>query len=305
MRRWTANVRAVWGAAGVAWLDDLPNVLATIARDWELTLGEPFDLSFHYVAAAVATDGTPVVLKLGVPGGGSLSGEVAALRAFDGRGAVRLLRADLDRAALLLERAVPGDRSADLVPRHDAEATSAAVAVMRSLHAAPVPEPGGLPELATQGRAFDDYLVRHPGSGPLPRDLVVRAGGLMRELCDSAADRVVLHGDLHHDNILRTERSSWLSIDPHGVIGDPGYEVGSLLFNPNPDDLDPVLTALVPARVEQLAAELAMPLDRVVAWGFVKAVLAEVWSTEDAEAGPVPPPGRPLAVARLLSPRLT
>jgi streptomycin 6-kinase len=305
MQRLTANLRAAWGAKGVAWLDDLPNVLSTIARDWELTLGEPFDLSFHYVAAAVTADGTPVVLKLGVPGGGSIASEAAALGAFDGHGAVRLLRADIGRTALLLERAEPGDRAADLVPREDAEATSAAVTVMRTLHTVPVPVVTDIPDLAQQAGAFDEYLVRFPDGGPLPRDLVGLAGGLMRELVASAESRVLLHGDLHHDNILRAARAPWLAIDPHGVVGDPGYEIGSLLFNPNPDDKDPALTGLVPARVEQLAAELAMPLDRVVAWGYVKAMLAEVWSTEDAEEGTLPRPGRPLDVARLLRPRLS
>jgi len=84
----------------------------------------------------------------------------------------------------------------------------------------------------------------------------------MRELCASATDRVVLHGDLHHDNILLATREAWLAIDPHGIVGDPGYEVGAPLFNPDPDNRDETLTALVPSRIEQLADELAMPVDR-------------------------------------------
>ena len=100
----------------------------------------------------------------------------------------------------------------------------------------------------------------------------------MRELCAAAPATVALHGDLHHDNILRATRDDWLAIDPHGLAGDPGYEIGSLLFNPDPHNRDPALTALVPRRVEQLADELAMPVERVVAWGFVKAVLSDVWT---------------------------
>jgi streptomycin 6-kinase len=190
------------------------------------------------------------------------------------------------------------------VPDRDAAATSAAVGVMRRLHVAPPPG-CNMPDALAQAEAFDDYLTIHGDSGPLPRDLVVRAGGLMRELCASAAERVVLHGYLHHDNILRATREPWLAIDPHGIVGDPGYEVGALLFNPDPDDRDEALTALVPSRVEQLADELAMPVDRVVAWGFVKAVMSDVWSAEDwcAAAGRSPV-SRALDVARLLLPRL-
>jgi streptomycin 6-kinase len=300
------NVVGIWGNDGARWLADLPSTVRALARDWDLTVGARYELSYHYVTAVVCGDGTLAVLKLGVPTGRSLAEEAPALAAFDGRGAVRLLRADLDRGALLLERITPGWRASDLVPDRDSEATSAAIGVMRRLH---VPPPPGcrMPEALAQAQAqaFDDYLTVHGQAGPLSLDLVVRASGLMRELCASATERVVLHGDLHHDNILRATREPWLAIDPHGIVGDPGYEVGALLFNPDPDNRDEALTALVPSRVEQLADELAMPVDRVVAWGFVKAVLSEVWSAEGwASVADRSPISRAHDVARLLLPRL-
>jgi streptomycin 6-kinase len=287
------NVTGAWGAAGEQWLADLPRVLDDTARDWHLTVGEPFHLTYHYVTAVTLDDGTPAVLKLGVPSGDSLRGEAPALRAFAGRGAVRLLRADLDRGAVLLERAEPGGRLRDLVPHDDVAATSIAAGIMKELAHA---EPAGLPDLVTQARAFDRYAP-----GPLPPDLVRRAGGLIREPCADAPRKVALHGDLHHDNILRATRAGWLAIDPHGLAGDPGYETAALLFNPEPADRDPALTALVPRRVEQLADELAMPVERVIAWGFVKAVLSEVWSAGEDRPDP---PRRALDVANLLLPRL-
>lgn len=120
------------------------------------------------------------------------------------------------------------------------------------------------------------------------------------ELCASATERVVLHGDLHHDNVLSSEREPWLAIDPHGVVGDPGYEVGTLLYNPDPSRTDDVVQSLLPARIEQLADGLNMAVVRVVAWGFVQAVLSEVWT---AENGP-DVKGGPLRVAHSLLPRL-
>ena len=77
-----------------------------------------------------------------------------------------------------------------------------------------------------------------------------------------------------------------------------------MLFNPDPHDRDPALTALVPSRVEQLADELLMPVDRVIAWGFVKAVLSDVWSAEDWSPSDPSPISRALDVARVLLPRL-
>ncbi|MER7274392.1 aminoglycoside phosphotransferase family protein [Dactylosporangium sp. NPDC000244] len=352
------NVTATWGEPGARWLDELPATVAAVAGDWGLTVGAPFDLSYHYVAAATTADGEPAVLKLGVPGGGSLADESRALAAFGGRGAVHLLRSDLERGALLIERAVPGVRARD-VP--DAEATAAVAEAMRALHVpvperpargrpaiaavadamraphapvpqrpapgrpaiaavadamraphapAPVPAPAPaapvLPDVLGQARAFDAHLARFPGDDPLPRAFVSTAAGLMRELCASAPSRVLLHGDLHHDNLLSARRAPWLAIDPHGVSGDPGYEIGSWLFNPDPGDRDPALLALVPGRLERLADGLGQPLDRLVAWGFVKAVLSDVWTAEHWSPGDAwTPASRGLDVATLLRPRLS
>jgi streptomycin 6-kinase len=148
--------------------------------------------------------------------------------------------------------------------------------------------------------SFVEHLARYPGDAPIPRRLGTRAFGLLDELCASAVDRGVLHGDLHHDNILRASREPWLAIDPHGVVGDPGAEVGAMLYNPDPPNRDPALVALVPARIEQLADGLGMDSDRLVAWAFEQAVLSEVWTAEEPGAAVT----RALDVALVLEPRL-
>ncbi|GAB3825414.1 aminoglycoside phosphotransferase family protein [Dactylosporangium cerinum] len=288
------NVTGVWGREGERGLADLPDLLAGLAADWDLVLGEPYDLTFHYVAAVRCADGTPAVLKVGF----ELSVEAAALAAFDGRGAARLLRADRDRGALLLEQVSPGDRLRDLVPDHDPEATAILAGLMRRLHVPPVEGPPtalsqvtALPTVLSQVAALD----RHRGA--VPADLVGQAAAVMRFLCATATREAVLHGDLHHDNVLRGTRDPWLAIDPHGLVGDPGYEIGSILFNPDPGDRDPALTALVPARLRQLSEALGEPVDRLAAWGFVKAVLSEVWTADSGGT-----PSRARDVAELLRP---
>jgi streptomycin 6-kinase len=292
------NATGVWGDDGARWLAALPALAAAVARDWKLDLGPPYVLSFHWVAPATRADGTPAVLKLGPTGPGHLAGEAAALAAFDGRGAVRLLAHDHDRGALLLERAEPGTMVRDLVPARDERATDALTAVIRRLH---VPPPPGcpLPALADLSHDFTAHLRRYRGDDPLPRRMVEHADRLLTDLCASAPTTVVLHGDLHHDNVLASTREPWLAIDPHGYVGDPGFEVGAGLYNPDPDLRDDALTALVPARLERFADGLGMPLERLTAWGFVMAVLSEVWNND---RGPVPP-GRAYDVARLLMPR--
>jgi streptomycin 6-kinase len=73
-----------------------------------------------------------------------------------------------------------------------------------------------------------------------------------------------------------------------------------LLYNPWPERREAELLALVPARIEQLAAGLPIPVERVVAWGFVKAVLSSLWTHQSGTM----PQTRASDVAELLWPRL-
>jgi streptomycin 6-kinase len=292
------NVTGTWPDDGARWLASLPALLDEIAGEWELSPGPPYPLSFHWVTSVTRLDGSAAVLKLGVPAG-PLSLEAQALEIYQGHGAVRLLAQDPKRGALLLERADPGKPAAALAPDRDEEATAALVGVGRRLHRVP---PAGctLPDLAKQAESFRAHLRRFSGDDPLPRYLVEHAEALFGELCASAPDRVVLHGDLHHDNLLRARREPWLAIDPHGVVGDPGYDCGAMLYNPEPWRREDDLLALVPARIEQLADGFEIPVDRVVAWGFVKSVLSEVWTAQGNGTGT-----RALDVATMLYPRLS
>jgi streptomycin 6-kinase len=292
------NVVGNWGAAGVQWLSRLPALVEQVAREWNLDVGEPYALSMNWVAPATRGGGTAVVVKLGVPDG-HLRHEAEALRAYDGYGAVRLLAWSEDRGALMLERVEPGGLAADLVPADDRAATAALITVGRRLHR---PQPPGvaLPHLRQESTSFRQHLRQFPGDDPLPRHLVSRAGALFDELCGSAPQDLLLHGDLHHDNVLRGTREPWLAIDPFGLVGDPGFDCAPMLYNPDPHRHDEALLALVPSRIEQMADGHQIPIERVVAWGFVMAVLSEVWSVNSD----VKEPSRALDVATMLYPRL-
>ena len=129
------NIRNSFGAEGERWLADLPELLNKAARRWDLSLGEPFLLSYNYVCAVTRADGTQAVLKIGVPNR-ELKSEMTALRLFAGEGACRLLEADDENCAFLLERLQPGEM---LVSLEDDEArTHIACQVMTRLwHPAP------------------------------------------------------------------------------------------------------------------------------------------------------------------------
>jgi streptomycin 6-kinase len=92
---------------------------------------------------------------------------------------------------------------------------------------------------------------------------------------------LLLHGDLHHHNVLSSGRG-WLAIDPKGVIGPAGYEVGPFLVNPTPEFARrPDLPTLMERRVEILAEHLGLEQRAVRGWGLVYAVLSAWWTIED------------------------
>lgn len=101
-----------------------------------------------------------------------------------------------------------------------------------------------------------------------------------------AAETVVLHGDLHHGNILSAERQPWLAIDPKGVTGEPAYETGALLRNPYPDLLQaPEPERILSRRADQLAGQLDFDRQRIVAWALAQCVLAGWFQFEDHGSG--------------------
>lgn len=262
---------------GVAWLKCLPSIMTSCAQRWSLTILPPFpNLSYNYVAPAVRADGAAVVLKLGVPNP-ELLAEIAALRLYDGRGSVALLDADPDLGALLLERLRPGRLLAQLTD--DEKATMIAAQVMRQLWR-PAPAEHSFPTVAQWAAGLQRLRAEFGGgSGPFPAAIVATAERLFAELLGSMAEPLVLHGDLHHYNILAAERQPWLAIDPKGVVGEAAYEVGALLRNRLEGVPDP--GRLLARRVDQLVDVLELDRERIIGWGVAQAVLSAWWSYED------------------------
>ena len=284
-REFARTIGSLYGDAGAEWLGRLPDLIAEFERRWSITVDPPVDgLSYNYVASAVDVEGRALMLKLGVPNPELLT-EIEALRIYDGRASVCLLAADREQGALLLERLEPGVTLGACVD-DDEQATSIAAGVMKRLWR-PVPPEHPFPSVARWAAGLDRLRKQFDGTtGPLPAALVARAEDLFRELIASMAEPVLLHGDLHHDNILAAEREPWLAIDPKGVVGEPAYEVGALLRNPFPEILSmPQPARILDRRVDQLASELGFDRDRILGWALAQAVLSAWWCLEDHVPG--------------------
>jgi len=256
-----------------AWLAGLPQTVARLAGRWSLRLGEPFlpGGSSAWVAPARTADGDPAVLKVGWVHD-EAEHEADGLRAWDGRGTVRLLRAHRDgpAQALLLEPCRPGVPLERVLPGPEQDAVLAGL--LRQLWI--TPPPGGpfrpLSEMcAAWARNFAaDYAIcRALGRDQVDPGLARAAMALFRELPATAPDNVLLITDLHHLNVLASEREPWLAIDPKPYTGDPAYDVLQHMINfPERLAADPAGFAA------RMAGLTGLDAGRVRLWLFARCV---------------------------------
>ncbi len=270
----------LFGDEGRIWLERLPALLARCERRWHLSIGAPVDnLSFNYVARAFRLDGTEVIIKTGLTD--EFPSQPEALQHFDGHGMVQLLEYDDDHEVMLLECLKPGVSLRRI--EDDEAAISTAAHVMRQIWR-PLPQKHyPFPTINEWGQGFARFRELYDGgTGPFSPTLFDKAEQLYAELSNSMSEQVLLHGDLHQDNILSAEREPWIAVDPKGVIGEPAFETGPLLRNFWPDILsisNP--RSLMKRRIDQLSAELDFDRERIYGWGFSQAVLSTIWSIEE------------------------
>jgi len=313
-----SNVQGVLLEDGRPYLDALPDLIDDASALWGLTDVQPVsNLSYNFVAFArrgevsspnvignqIVGQGDPaptnnVVLKIGLPNRETRS-EMAALRLFNGEGACKLLECDEEKYWMLLERLKPGVMLSAM--EDDEEATRIAAEVMKRMWKS------GFDTSFADAQDYSTSVLNfiqltdwfnggfermrkqfNGGTGPLNEKLVERAESSVKEFFEENHNPVLMHGDFHHYNILSSERG-WLVIDPKGVIGPAGYEVGPFMMNPWDrflDGINPVLSLiegrpLIMKRIDILHEHLGFERERILEWSLAHAVLSAWWSIED------------------------
>ena len=211
---------------GDRWLADLPATIAALERRWGITVGEQLTGgTASYVAAAVTATGEPAVVKISVPVV-AFDREVRTLRVAAGRGYVRLLAADLDRNAALLEPLGGSLARSGLPP----EGQLAVIADLLPLAWA-VPRDALVPtDKAADLVEFVGTLGSSAvGSSAVGSSAVVDEALRCAERRSAAYDPdrcVVVHGDAAAANVLQRPGDGWVFVDPDGFVGDPAYDRG-------------------------------------------------------------------------------
>jgi streptomycin 6-kinase len=228
---------------------------AAVARDWGLRLGEPYPPgAAGYVVRAELSDGTPAVLKLQHRHREDEQ-EADALERWDGDGAICLLRRDDDQHALLLERCEPGtplSRGGDdplgvlieLLPRLWKDAT-------------------GFRTVAEEATWWlEEGDLSRMGSSRI-RDAAI---SLARELAPTQRELVLVHQDLHGDNVLAAQREPWLVIDPKPLAGEREFAVAPIVRS---GELGHSRREVL-YRLDRLCAELGLDRERARGWTIVQ-----------------------------------
>lgn len=284
------HVETLWPVEGSLWLESMPSLLEELKSKWQLEFAEPYqNLSYHYVLKARHRKFGPCVLKCG-PCLEVVAREVAALKQFKGNACVELLAEDLSLGAILLSRLEPGE----VLPVDELEVFTTSD-LMRSLWV-PNPDDAALfKTIAEELRSLDCQTE-------LPQTLtpfVEEARRIRAYLFKTSSERYLLHGDLHHWNIL-SDGDTYRIIDPKGVVGERGYEVAAFVLNPPGIGTTPDYAAKVQRRLAQFSESLSFDLGRLLQWTFVKAVVASVWAFEDHGEIPLEMSHKVIALHQLL-----
>jgi streptomycin 6-kinase len=246
-------------------------------RAWEVAIDRTVATETSLIVHGRRGD-KPVVLKVvREPGDEWRCGEIAAQ--FAGRGVVQVYE-DMAGAALF-EKLDPGEPLAKLsLEGRDDEATDILAMLLGRM--APGDPPEGCSTVEHWGEGFARYDAT--GDERVPRALLEPAQQIFRDLCRTQREPALLHGDLHHYNVLSDRARGWCAIDPKGVVGELEYELGAALRNPlDRPDLFASLEA-VERRLEHFGLVLGIDVGRARGWAFAQAVLSAIWSVEDGRA---------------------
>lgn len=273
------KMNGAFGTEGEEFLQKLEGKIHTYANKWELTIEEHFEnLSYNYVTRALDQNGKPVILKLGVPNY-DFTNEVKALAAYDGNGCVSLFREDAEYGAMLLESLFPGNM---LFEENEKVAIEEFAKVWKAIRR-PAPAQGSAgwtyPSIMHWSQGLDRYMEMKNEDQPFSIDLVLKAKSLFQDVTNTTSGLELLHGDLHHENILYSDRYGWIAIDPKGVIGDPYFDLTSFLVNHLFDSDNP--KELLRLRIESLIDLLQLDPERFLKASFAMAVLYACWGVED------------------------
>lgn len=249
---------------------------------WDLTIDGDAFASLNGKLLPVRQRGVPAMLKISKVAEEQLGSSLMAW--WDGEGAAPVLAHDGE--ALLMKRAMGSVSLVKMVNcGRDEEATQILCDVAAQLHK---PRAKPIPDLVPLAQWFEALLHGATGYGGIFKKCAETA----RELLAAPHNVSVLHGDIHHENVLDFGPSGWLAIDPKGLYGERAFDYANIFCNPDGE------RALTPEcfarRLEVIAKTSGTDRRRLLQWVLAWTGLSATWMLEDQDD-----PCRTLEVAQL------
>jgi streptomycin 6-kinase len=292
-----------FGLSGKAWVENYPRLLDECVKQWDLTLlgTATAGLAINVVFFCKDGMGRLVVLKIGHPHPEQKTEIIAlrsyALRSYAGRHIVRIIDWDEATGSFLMDRISPGEKFRDCsssISRSEVQ-----IPLFRDI-SIPVESVDGLPSFdGWLERGFAEFKDARPRAGKSDQDsefsiYIGLAESAFTRLRERHPKNYLLHGDLHHENILRNESGGWIAIDPKGVIGPRVMECGRFLHNfivdeiPGLNDIqdasDEQIERVLEVRFETFSELMGLDYSDIVAAGYVDLVLSTCWCINSNQA---------------------
>ncbi|MBH0168078.1 aminoglycoside phosphotransferase family protein [Fictibacillus sp. 18YEL24] len=267
------QIKGVHGDEASEWLNNFEGLIADCEEMYGLHIQQPFNLSYNFVAPATTSDGSEVVLKV-VVDQKEFEAELHALQLLSGESTVKVLAFEKERGIMVLERIRPGQTLAEI--EEDDKATLIAANVMKKLMV-PAPVDSNLPTVLDRENSLKRIYQHYNSYHPVSKATIEEALFITEKLNISIDEPYLLHGDLHHYNIL-ANGDFWTIIDPKGLIGDREYEVVQYLLNKLPEH---GVEEITEKRIDIFVDVLNLNKERVLLRAYSHAVLATCWTIED------------------------
>lgn len=267
-----------FGKKGEKWLSDLPEIIDILSARYKLFDIKPIDNSvYNFTALGEQYDGEPVFLKIGFHLS-EIKREVAAIKALKNDNMINLIASDQEYNAILLPNLFPADNLHSL---NNENRQNYIAADLISKMPCEVISDFSFPLLTDWFDTIKNFLNKPDHR--IPVKYLKNTVSLFSELEKDKISDKLLHGDLHHYNILKSE-SKWLVIDPKGVIGNPIYETAAFMYNPSPHFLKyKNLKTVINNRFNTFSEISGYHYRNIAAMAYCQSVLSACWCVMDQQ----------------------
>lgn len=270
-----SNIHDIYGDAGKDWIKKLPALIAQLSEQWHFELIHPMDnLSYNFVGSVkMQSNNNTAILKMAFENS-RLNTEVEWLKCMS-HCVPAVYEHNEKLSAFLMEHIIPGlSLKSQMKTLKDDQAT---IIICKAILDLQTQQHSNthfkhLSELAKSLTVLDKIY---------DKKLLDHAKSLFHDLTIDRSQDIILHGDLHHENII-SSGNDWKVIDPHGYRGDPAAEVGAMIRNPW--DCFPTehsLSKTIQRRLDIMSAQLPFDPQKIKAWAFCMTVLSAAWTVEN------------------------